>query len=261
VPGTFLLASLARGSVVSGPVDESVGAILLDIEGTTTPIDFVYKVLFPYARSHANEFLKRHGSSTDIQQDLALLRDEHLQDMTQGLNPPALNNPQEPESFLFYIGWLIDRDRKSTALKSLEGKIWEEGYARGELRSQIFDDVAPALKRWQEQQKTIAIFSSGSILAQRLLFAHTTAGDLTKYLSMYFDTTIGPKTDPTSYEKIANTLQCVPSEIVFISDVVRELDAAASAGLQTLLSERPGNRPQPANSFGVIRSFREVCPE
>lgn len=238
--------------------DPAVRVVLLDIEGTTTPIDFVYNVLFPYARSHLVEFLERHGSLSEVEQDLVQLRLEHLEDTRQNLNPPVLKNLQEPLSFTPYIEWLMERDRKSTPLKSLQGKIWQAGYACGELHSQVFDDVPPALKRWKHQNKTIAIFSSGSILAQKLLFAHATAGDLTRCLSAYFDTTIGPKTDPRSYQKIATTLGSPSSQIVFISDVVRELNAAASADFHPILCERPGNHPQPANRFRGVRSFDEL---
>ena len=247
-------------SIVTRSVNQSIRAILLDIEGTTTPFDFLFRVLFSYARSHTTEFLERHGSSPDVLADLDGLRREQLEDSRQGLNPPTLSNPQDPAAFVTYIDWLIGCDRKSTPLKSLQGKIWEEGYASGELRSQVFDDVPPALKRWQAQNKTIAIFSSGSALAQKLLFAHSSAGDLTDFLSAHFDTTIGLKTDPASYKKIVMRLECAPAEIVFISDVVRELDAADRAGFRTLLCVRPGNPPQPANRHKVIRTFDELFP-
>ena len=239
-------------------LDHGVQVVLLDIEGTTTPIDFVFKVLLLYTRLHAGRFLERHGSSPDVLEDLSRLQGEHLQDTGQGLSPPALKSPNEPGAFVPYIDWLIERDRKSTPLKSLQGKIWAEGYASGELRSQVFDDVPPALKRWQAQNRAVAIFSSGSILAQKLLFAHTTAGDLTKFLSAYFDTTTGPKTDPASYGQIARTLERSPAEIVFISDVVSELEGAQAAGLQTLLCERPGNQPQPKNTHNLIRTFDNI---
>ena len=257
MPGIILFPSPACDPVVSPWFDQSVCAILLDVEGSTTPIDFVYNVLFPYARSHVQSFLKRHGSSADIQRDVGALRCEHLEDSRQNLNPPALNDI-EPDSIVSYFDWLTERDRKSTPLKSLQGKIWEEGYTHGKLCSHVFEDVPRALKRWQEENKKIAIFSSGSVLAQKLLFAHTTSGDLTRYLSAHFDTTIGTKTDPVSYQRIANAMQCSPSTIIFISDLVAELDAATCAALRTLLCERPGNRPQPSNSFQVIRSFDEL---
>ena len=246
---------------MSAILNATLCAILLDIEGTTTPIDFVYQTLFPYARSQATEFLARHRSSPDVLLDLDALYRQHAEDTRQGLNPPMLQNSEQPKSLVPYVEWLIERDRKSTPLKSLQGKIWAEGYASGELHSQVFDDVPPAFKRWQQQKRTIGIFSSGSTLAQKLLFSHSVAGDLTGYLSAYFDSTIGTKTDPASYRKIASSLQRSPSEVVFISDVVRELDAAGTAGFRTLLCERPGNHPQPANTHNVIRTFDEVFPE
>jgi len=261
VLGTFSPSALARrDSLVSATLNGPVSTILLDIEGTATPINFVYQTLFRYARSHASEFLMRHRSSPDVRLDLDALYRQHAEDTRQGLNPPMLQNPGS-RSLVPYVDWLIERDRKSTPLKSLQGKIWAEGYVSGELRSQVFDDVPSAFKRWQQQRRAIAIFSSGSALAQRLLFAHTVAGDLTGSLSAYFDTTVGSKTDPASYRKIASTLQRSPSEVVFISDVVRELDAAGAAGLRTLLCERPGNHPQPANTHYRIRTFDEVFPE
>ena len=245
---------------MTSSIYDSVRSILLDIEGTTTPIDFVLNVLFPYARSQAERFLERYGSLPDVLEDLDRLRHEHLTDTHQGFNPPNLKDPSQPLSFIPYIGWLIERDRKSTPLKSLQGKIWAQGYLSGELRSQVFDDVPSALKRWQGQSRTTAIFSSGSVLAQKLLFAHTTAGDLTGFLAAYFDTTCGAKTDPASYERIAMMLERSPSDIVFVSDVVSELDAADAAGLQALLCKRPGNHPQPQNHHRGIRTLNEVCP-
>jgi enolase-phosphatase E1 len=241
-------------------MDRPVRTILLDIEGTTTPIEFVFKVLFPYAGSQTERFLERYGSSPDVLEDLDGLRQEHLKDTRQGFNPPDLKDPYQPASFVAYVGWLIERDRKSTPLKSLQGKIWAEGYARGDLRSQVFDDVPPALGRWQKQNRTVAIFSSGSVLSQKLLFSHTTAGDLTGFLSAYFDTTFGTKTDPASYEKIAKMLRRSPAEIVFVSDVVSELNGAEAAGLQALLCQRPGNHPQPKSAYYVIRTLNELFP-
>ena len=213
-----------------------VRGILLDIEGTTTPISFVHDVLFSYARAHAREFLKNNQDSDEVRADIALLREEHAADVGQNLQPP--------EAIADYIDWLIDRDRKSTGLKSLQGKIWRQGYLDGSLKSQVFGDVAPALERWHTAGLRIAIFSSGSVLAQQLLFAHTDAGDLTKFINDYFDTNVGKKSDAESYRKIAAALGLEPGEILFISDVVAELEAAKEAGMKTLLSIRPGNSAQ-----------------
>ena len=227
---------------------DQVRGILLDIEGTTTPIAFVHEVLFSYARTHARDFLRDNQDSEEVRADVALLREEQASDKSNNLEPP--------ESIAEYIDWLIDRDRKSTGLKSLQGKIWQQGYQAGSLKSQVFADVAPAFERWRAAGLKICIFSSGSVLAQQLLFAHTDAGDLTKFIDGYFDTNVGKKGEAESYRKIAVAMDLKPSEILFISDVVTELEAAKEAGMKTLLSIRPGNSPQEWPQ--AIHSFDEV---
>lgn len=219
--------------------------ILLDIEGTTTPIGFVYDVLFPFARAHAHEHLDE-----EAQRDL---KHEHESDVAAGLRPPPWSS-----GGVAYVHWLMDQDRKSTALKNLQGKVWQEGYRRGELRGEVFPDVPPALERWHREGKDVRIYSSGSLLAQRLLFSTTSHGDLTRFLHGYFDTTIGPKTESSSYAGIAAAVGLTGSEILFISDIVRELDAATIAGLQVCFSLRPGNHPQPENSYRLISTFDRI---
>lgn len=229
-----------------------VRAVLLDIEGTTTPVEFVHTTLFAYARARVQEFLERHEADADVQADIALLRAEHAAE-----SPPP-NPPMASVSA--YVHWLMDRDRKSTGLKSLQGKIWEEGYRAGDLRGEVYPDVAPALARWREQGKEIAIFSSGSVLAQRDLFAHSTAGDLTGFIGGYFDTTTGPKTGVQSYVRIAAALNRSPSEMLFLSDVGAELDAAQAAGMGTALCVR-GPQAATAPERGrrpIIHTFAEV---
>jgi enolase-phosphatase E1 len=221
-----------------------IRGILLDIEGTTTAISFVYDVLFPYARQHANAYVQNA--------DLSDLRREYEADERADHHPPDWSKDPLP-----YIHWLMDQDRKSTALKRIQGEIWLEGYRSGKLKGQVFDDVPPALARWRESGKDVRIFSSGSVLAQRLLFSNTAFGDLTEYLNGYFDTTTGPKNEPSSYSTIAQAFGVTAPEIVFISDVTRELDAARSAGMQTFLCVRPGNHPQPSNTHNVIANFGE----
>ena len=237
-------------------------AILLDIEGTTTPIAFVHEVLFSYAQSQVRNFLAEHFGSAELLADLQRLRKEHAIDLKQNLQPPALVAGQrdaEIDSIVEYVSWLIDRDRKSTGLKSLQGKIWRQGYLDGTLKAELFADVAPALERWRRAGLKISIFSSGSSLAQKLLFAHTEADDLTGLIDNYFDTTVGSKTDVESYRRIAAALRLPAQEVLFISDVVGELDAASSAGMQTLLCVRPGNYPQSlADRYQIIQSFDEI---
>jgi enolase-phosphatase E1 len=218
---------------------QDVRAILLDIEGTTTPIAFVHEVLFSYAREHVREFLAANSAAEDI----VLLREEQAIDVKEGRNPPT--------ELAAYVEWLISLDRKSTGLKSLQGKIWRQGYVEGSLKSQVFADVAPAFARWRERGLRISIFSSGSVLAQQLLFAHTEAGDLTPFIESYFDTTVGKKGEAESYRRIADVMGLEPEEILFVSDVVAELETASDVGMKTLLSIRPGKYPS-------IRSFDEI---
>ena len=226
---------------------DEVRAILLDIEGTTTPIAFVHDVLFSYAREHVSEFLNSAA------EDVARLREEHAVDVREGRNPPPLTDGSITE----YVHWLIALDRKSTGLKSLQGKIWRQGYEEGSLQSQVFADVAPAFRRWRERGLRISIFSSGSVLAQQLLFAHTEVGDLTRFIESYFDTNVGRKGEAESYRRIAEAMNLEAQEILFVSDVVAELDAANEAGMKTIISIRPGNQAQPER-YPSIRSFDEI---
>jgi enolase-phosphatase E1 len=155
---------------------------------------------------------------------------------------------------------LMDRDSKSTALKSLQGKIWDEGYRAGELHGEVYPDVPPALARWRRQSRDIAIFSSGSVQAQKLLFAHTTAGDLTSLIRAYFDTTTGPKTDAQSYRNIATALERSPPDVLFLSDARAELDAAQQAGMRTALCVRSLQNAAPGGPHPAIHTFDEVIP-
>ena len=232
----------------------SYRGILLDIEGTTTPIAFVHDVLFSYARAHAQEFLANNFDSAEVRADVARLREEHALDVSEARNPPLLG--PEIESIAAYVDWLISQDRKSTGLKSLQGKIWRQGYLDGSLKSQVYADVAPAFERWHAAGLSINIFSSGSVLAQQLLFAHTEAGDLTRFINNYFDTNVGKKGEADSYRRIASELDLPPNDIMFISDVTTELTAATEAGMKTLLSIRPDNPPQSgAERYRSIHTF------
>ena len=236
-----------------------IRAVLLDIEGTTTPIEFVQQVLFPYARARVHDFLTQHAADPDVRGDIALLRAEHAAEPSH-LGRPAWNPSDDRTSAEAYVYWLIDRDSKSTGLKSLQGRIWEEGYREGNLKGKgaVYADVRPALTRWRDAGKDIAIFSSGSVQAQRNLFANTTAGDLSAFLSGYFDTTTGPKRAASSYRRIAQLLGYSPGEVVFISDITAELDAAREAGMQTALCVR-GSGPENRSSHPRVRSFDELA--
>ncbi len=235
---------------------EGVRAILLDIEGTTTPIEFVSVVLFPYARARARDFL-RHGEEPAVREDLRRLREEQAADERAGSSPPPWRDTLD--SAVAYVHFLMDRDRKSTGLKSLQGRIWEEGYRSGALRGEVFPDVPIAFERWRRQGRDIAIFSSGSVLAQKLLFASTPAGDLTRYIRAYFDTTTGPKREAQSYRRIARALGYESREVLFLSDVLAELDAAREAGMGTALCVRTGEAVA-ASPHAAVYTLDGVCP-
>lgn len=213
-------------------------AILLDIEGTTTPIDFVHKTLFPFAKAKIDAFVEAHFD--EIGAEIEQLKIEYRKDFTEQIYGRDFR-ADSPESVANYLKFLIDIDRKSTPLKSLQGRIWQAGYESGELRSEMFADVPRAFERWQEQGKTIAIYSSGSVLAQKLIFKYSNSGDLSGFISDYFDTNIGYKREAESYVRIAAALNHPPKRVLFVSDVIAELDAAQNAGMQTTLSVRRGN--------------------
>ena len=244
-----------------------VRTIVVDIEGTTTPVAFVYRILFPYARSHVQQFIVRHSTTAEVRADIARLRTEHAAESEHQQRPPpppvwrADSPDDEIASVVAYVHWLMDRDRKSTGLKSLQGKIWEAGYRTGELRGQVFADVPPALARWRRQERDVSIFSSGSVHAQKLLFSHSTAGDLTPCLRAYFDTTSGPKNEAQSYQRIAAALERSPSEMLFLSDVAAELDAAQQAGMRAALCVRSHGAPVAAGAHPIFHSFDEVFPD
>lgn len=247
--------------------DENVRAILLDIEGTTTPVAFVYQVLFPFARQHLAEFLQQLQLTDRLATVASEFAAEHRADVARSEAPPAWRNDSaksELDSVMSYVFWLMDQDRKSTALKSLQGEIWEAGYSSGRLRGEVYPDVRPALTRWtrwtKQQQKRIYIYSSGSVLAQKLLFAHTTDGDLTGFISGYFDTTTGAKRDPASYRSISRQIDVAAGEILFLSDVTAELEAALSAGLQTTLCVRPGNAEGESAWETSVNNFEAIFP-
>ncbi len=229
---------------------------LLDIEGTVVPVAFVYERLFPYARAHFAEFLEKTWNEPGVQADLALLAGENRAEA--GPDVPRLESLLETgvslDQSLSYLLWLMDRDRKSTALKSLQGKIWKTGFEAGELKGELFADVPAALTRWSESVR-VAIYSSGSVEAQQLLFRYSTYGDLTPYISAYFDTRTGPKVDKSSYEGIAAAMGVAPGEVIFFSDVTRELDAAREAGMETRLAVRDENAVEDAKRHERIPSF------
>jgi enolase-phosphatase E1 len=231
-------------------------AIVLDIEGTTTPVAFVYDVLFPFARAHAADFLDRHWTSPSCRAAVDALAKERAADA----GAPG-SADFKASSVVAYVHWLMDRDRKSPGLKALQGLIWQDGYRSGELRGEVFEDVPRALERWRAKRIAVHIYSSGSVLAQQLLFQSTAAGDLTRLLGGYFDTGIGAKTSSDSYRAILQQLGVSSPAALFVSDVSAELDAALAAGFRTALCVRDAAAAPAATGGGkhpVVRSFDEI---
>jgi enolase-phosphatase E1 len=238
---------------------------LLDVEGTVAPLSLVTDQLFPYARTHFELFLKRSAGDESVRADLMLLAAENRAEAAEGIpRLPQVTRPEEVETLRFrldamvYLVWLMDRDRKSTALKALQGKIWKTGFERGALKGTLFADVPEAFTRWAATGK-VAIYSSGSVEAQQLLFRHSSYGDLTPLISGYFDTRTGAKSERASYATIAAQLDTPPAEVLFFSDAVRELDAAHAAGCATRLVVREGNAPvENAHGHAVIDDLTSI---
>jgi enolase-phosphatase E1 len=246
-------------------LDESqIRVILLDIEGTTTSIDFVYKTLFPYASRKLESFLREHVQDPEIQCLIQDLCAQHDVDERGGLQPPGWMHDSEEarlRSSVAYGQWLIARDSKCTPLKSLQGKIWQQGFTSGELRGEVFPDVPGAFERWRRQGKIIGIYSSGSVVAQQLLFRTTRSGDLTSFISAFFDTRVGAKNEQESYKKIAASLSSAPQHFLFISDAAKEIEAAQSAGMQALLCERDPGAASSRGQCEAIHSFDNLIPD
>lgn len=238
---------------------------LLDVEGTVAPLTLTTELLFPYARTHFPEFMKKSAGDEGVRADLALLAEENRAERAAGIprlpevvDPGQVETPRFRLDAMVYLTWLMDRDRKSTALKSLQGKIWKVGFESGQLKGTLFSDVPGALARWSKTGK-VAIYSSGSVEAQMLLFRHSIFGDLTPLIAGYFDTRTGAKTASASYAEIASAMEVEPAMMLFLSDVLRELDAAREAGCQTRLVVREGNAPVvDKHGHAFIESFELI---
>lgn len=222
--------------------------ILMDIEGTTTPIDFVHKVLFPYSKKKIADYIEAHLEDPDLQEALQQVKNDVKEETGRSLQP------QEIAAIL--QEW-INEDRKHPALKEIQGRIWKSGYQNGDYQSELYPDVYPAWQKWKRDGIQLGIYSSGSVAAQKLLFGYTPHGDLNSYLQCYFDlTNAGPKREEASYNKILAELGIVPSEVLFLSDVPAELDAAKRAGIQAHHIVREGT-PK-VMDYPSIPSFDQV---
>lgn len=229
--------------------------ILLDIEGTTTSISFVYDVLFPRIREDLDGWLAARRDDPAVVPHVDALRALARDDAAEGRDVPAIPDGPVDDAVIAAVAANVraqmDADRKTTALKALQGAMWRDGYRSGTIRGHVYDDVPPALARWVASGARVAIYSSGSVAAQKLLFAHSVAGDLTPWISAYFDTTTGGKKDAASYARIAEALGVAPGDIGFASDNPDEIVAARDAGCRVVLSIRPGNPPVDVDALGA----------
>ncbi|MCB9924599.1 MAG: acireductone synthase [Planctomycetaceae bacterium] len=233
--------------------------ILLDIEGTTSSISFVYDVMFPYIRRELAEYLVRTWGDADLQAACELIAVDAGFESFAVWREDLVTDGQRQQLVHDEVNRLMDGDTKATGLKQLQGLIWKAGFEDGELRAHVYDDVTDALTAWNQMGVDVRVYSSGSIAAQRLFFGHTVAGDLLHCFRGHYDTTTGSKRESSSYSAIAVAFGLRPEEILFMSDVVAELDAARAAGLQTTLVIRPGNvHASASHVHPEIESFAEV---
>ncbi|MHC5349773.1 acireductone synthase [Metapseudomonas furukawaii] len=220
-----------------------IKAILTDIEGTTSAVSFVFDVLFPFAARHLPEFVLARADEPEVAAQLDAVRRD------SGEPDASVQRVVE-----ILLGWIAE-DRKATPLKALQGMVWEQGYRAGQLKGHVYPDAVEALRRWKQEGYDLYVYSSGSIQAQKLIFGCSEAGDLAPLFSGYFDTTSGPKREADSYRRIASAIGRPAEEILFLSDVVQELDAAREAGLQTVGLAREGgvlDGHETVASFAVI---------
>lgn len=219
-------------------------AILTDIEGTTSSIDFVHQTLFPYARAHLRKFLKAHAHEPSVRRELAEVA--HAEGHELGVDAAA-----------DVLEKWIAEDRKATPLKTLQGMVWRQGYESGELKGHVYDDAPAFLRRWHDRGLKLYVYSSGSVEAQRLIFGHTAHGDLTPLFSGYFDTRVGGKREVQSYRTILRDTGLSGADMLFLSDIAEELDAARQAGLKTCQLLRD-EKTRPAPGHPHAHNFSEV---
>lgn len=222
-----------------------IKAILTDIEGTTSAVSFVFDVLFPYAREHLPQYVRSHADEPAVAAQIEAVRSE---------SGEADADVERVIDIL--LDWIAS-DRKATSLKALQGMVWAEGYRAGQLKGHVYPDAAAALKRWKQLGFDLYVYSSGSIQAQKLIFGCSEAGDLTPLFSGYFDTTSGHKREADSYRRIAAAIGLPAEQVLFLSDVVEELDAARQAGMRTFGLARHGGA---LDGHTTVSSFAAIEP-
>jgi len=233
--------------------------VLLDIEGTTCPVSFVGEVLFPYAQQQLPVFLAEQAQNPTVKD----LIDQVFEAWSQDTDPEAVSlgkryAAKNIEAAANYLSWLIGKDRKLTPLKELQGLIWRQGYDKGILKAPLYADVPEALKRWRDAGLRLSVYSSGSVNAQKLLYQHSTYGDLSNLFDHWFDTNTGGKHYPESYGTIAKALNTNPDQVVFISDRKSELKAAQEAGFKVVFSKREGNPETDPGNYIEIKNYANL---
>ncbi len=238
--------------------------ILLDIEGTTTSISFVYERLFPYAKQNVMPFLRQRWNDAEVVDAVSALRELSERDVESGkgtttIPPEGTDAAIVRDAVVKNVLKQMATDRKTTALKVLQGLVWREGYNSGDLKGHFYADVPDAFRIWHSRGDKIYIYSSGSVAAQKLLFENAEVGDLTSFLSGHFDTTTGPKKESGSYTTIAESIGEDPGECLFLTDNLHEARAAREAGMKAVLTVRPGNHDLPEHDFETVKSFALLC--
>ncbi|KYM77170.1 Enolase-phosphatase E1 [Atta colombica] len=239
--------------------------VLIDIEGTTTSISFVKETLFPYVRQNLKDYIETKWEDEEFKQDYEKLKEQAKKDEEEKLEGFAAitgdKSEEEKDSLLKNVLWQMDNDRKTAALKQLQGHMWREAYKTGTIKGHIYEDVPKAIESWTNNGQKIYVYSSGSVEAQKLLFEYSIHGDLLKYFNGFFDTEIGAKQESDSYKNILSKISENPSDVVFLTDVVKEAAAAKEAGLSTVIVVREGNAPltdEENVTYTTIKSFLDL---
>lgn len=247
-----------------GETERTENIVIVDIEGTTTSINFVKETLFPYVREHLKDYVEKNWEDVEFKDDLEKLKEQAKKDETDKVEGVIVINSESPEqekeTLVKNVLWQMDNDRKTTALKQFQGHMWREAYKSGDVKGHIYSDVPKALESWALTKK-IYIYSSGSIEAQKLLFANSSHGDLLPHITDHFDTEIGPKHSSSSYKSIISKLSVAPSDVLFLTDTPTEAKAAVDAGLSSILVIRQGNSPltvDEKSSYPTVHSFLDI---
>ncbi|RKP08687.1 HAD-like domain-containing protein [Thamnocephalis sphaerospora] len=247
--------------------------LLVDIEGTTTPISFVHEKLFPLARERLEDFLRLNWTRPEVQDSVQLIRQQAAADIAAGAaDCPAVPEPTGTDfggapvrnAVAANVRWQMASDRKTGGLKQLQGQIWRDAFTAGQVKGAVFDDVPAAFRRCNNAGISVYIYSSGSVEAQKLIFTYSQHGDMQPMFAGNFDTAIGAKTVSDSYTRIAEQIGLPPNDILFLSDNTKEVAAAIAAGMQTAVLSRPGNAPlteQDEKQYRVLTSFESIAAQ